>query len=466
MPERSPHHIAKISLLNLFGRYSYALPRGGENLTDLNILYGENGLGKTTLLSLVFHLLSPLRTRNHVALISSIPFQSLLVTLNDGTTITAEKDVQLLAGPVKFGIDAGQTGDIGPGKVEWVYLPNSSSTLRFEDLPESINIDLLPNEMKSEVSQALAQRQYFSALSKLQVTTFMLTSDRILLGDTVDVLERDRRPRPEPPPARSRLSELVIEHRMAAVTQALASASNWLQKKFVDRSYGAAESASKVYEKVVSRIATTPYKTSEGLSAAQQMKLKDGLTSRIEALNDRSKEFGKFGLAQLSISLSALETVRRSTGNKLNLIEKVLGPHVDELEARLENIEPFYLLVRDFVSNVNKFFRDKQITYSVRLGLRIFSDQLGKSQEITPSQLSSGEQQLVLIFCNVLTASDAPSIFIIDEPEISLNILWQRMLVTSLQELSAASQTQFLFASHSMEILAKHRNRVITLEDA
>jgi ABC-type glutathione transport system ATPase component len=138
---------------------------------------------------------------------------------------------------------------------------------------------------------------------------------------------------------------------------------------------------------------------------------------------------------------------------------------LEELEARLDSIEPFYTLVNGFVSNINDFFRDKYVSYSVRNGVQISSTQKISLNRIMPDQLSSGEQQLLLIFCHVLTTRDNPSIFIIDEPEISLNILWQRRLVTSLQELSSGAQIQFIFASHSMEILSKHRNRVVTLEE-
>lgn len=52
----------------------------------------------------------------------------------------------------------------------------------------------------------------------------------------------------------------------------------------------------------------------------------------------------------------------------------------------------------------------------------------------------------------------------IDEPEISLNIKWQRRLVQSLLDIAKGANTQFIFASHSMELLAQHRERVVRLE--
>ncbi|MGL4709466.1 MAG: AAA family ATPase [Aeromonas veronii] len=80
---------------------------------------------------------------------------------------------------------------------------------------------------------------------------------------------------------------------------------------------------------------------------------------------------------------------------------------------------------------------------------------------LEPSKLSSGEQQLLLLFCYVLTARDNPSVFMIDEPEISLNVKWQRQLIQSLLDITEKSQIQFIFASHSIELFAQHRRRVV-----
>ena len=46
MQKETAHHIKSIYLSQLFGRYTYSIPKYNEVLTDLNILYGENGLGK------------------------------------------------------------------------------------------------------------------------------------------------------------------------------------------------------------------------------------------------------------------------------------------------------------------------------------------------------------------------------------------------------------------------------------
>ncbi len=458
--ERS-HHIKAIHVSNLFGRYTYTIPSSNQTLSDINIVYALNGLGKTTLLKLVFHLLSPSDTRGHRSAIADIPFSELIVTLNDDTVISATKDAQLLIGPVTFLIQASGSSE----KIEWNFIPNASSTVRPDDLPFNIDLAKLPDGMRADVTRAVQQRRFFQEIKKLRVVTYMLTSDRILQGDSVE--ERSAIDfRPEMSKGRIKLNDIVLQHRVASVTDALVKASDWVQTKVLHGSYGGGQSASGLYQDVIKRIAKSTYRTKAGLNKSQEEKVISNLTITITELERRSRELAIYGFSGVTISSEMLPAIQQTKGNRLHLINSILDPYLGGIKARLESITPIYLLVNSFVMNMNKFFSDKQLTYSLRDGFKIVVDpNVEPKQELLPGQLSSGEQQLLLLFCHVLTARDNPSVFIIDEPEISLNIAWQRMLVSSLQQIANGSNTQFLFASHSIEILTKHRSRVVSLEE-
>ena len=77
-----------------------------------------------------------------------------------------------------------------------------------------------------------------------------------------------------------------------------------------------------------------------------------------------------------------------------------------------------------------------------------------------PESLSSGERQLLLLFCYTLLAREKTSIFIIDEPELSLNVKWQRRLIGALRDIVEDTPNQFLFATHSIELIAQHEDSV------
>jgi len=337
------------------------LPDKSQLMDDVNILYGENGAGKTTLLSLVFHLLSPADNAGHRSRIAEIPFAHLEVTLKDGTTISAKKDLQLLIGPVEFKI----TG-IHPKPVTWRFTPGASGVgaIKAEDLPSNIDLERLPNEMRQQVSKALEQRRFFEELRKLEITVFMLTSDRILLGDSV----RDT-PRPDPrgdgARARARLSDIVQEHRIAAVSDALNTASAWVRSKFLERTYGPNESSTNLYLDIAKKIAKSTYRTKTGLNATQQTKTIASLEQNIADIQRRTKEFQRFGLGLLAVSPELLPTVQGAQGNRLQLISTILEPHLASIKVRYDGLQPLYNLVNTFVTAINKFFRDKRVEYSV-----------------------------------------------------------------------------------------------------
>ena len=77
--------------------------------------------------------------------------------------------------------------------------------------------------------------------------------------------------------------------------------------------------------------------------------------------------------------------------------------------------------------------------------------------------LSAGEQQLFFLFCSAALSQADRCVFLIDEPELSLNVGWQRSLLRALLNIAGTSPTQFIVATHSLEILTEYRHRIIAL---
>ncbi|WP_162885996.1 AAA family ATPase, partial [Pseudomonas syringae] len=94
-------------------------------------------------------------------------------------------------------------------------------------------------------------------------------------------------------------------------------------------------------------------------------------------------------------------------------------------------------------------------------------DSLGKikvtqnSKPVDLANLSSGEKQLLILLAHARFGSTKRSAFIVDEPEISLHMRWQEMLVDAL--LRGGKSNQFIFATHSPEIVGYHTDNVIRL---
>jgi ABC-type glutathione transport system ATPase component len=91
-------------------------------------------------------------------------------------------------------------------------------------------------------------------------------------------------------------------------------------------------------------------------------------------------------------------------------------------------------------------------------GVRIIDEDGG--DDISVQQLSSGERQIVLLFSDIMALRGQTRLFIIDEPELSLNPHWQRQLMPSLLSVTEHSGMQLIAATHSIEIMARYRRRI------
>ena len=78
---------------------------------------------------------------------------------------------------------------------------------------------------------------------------------------------------------------------------------------------------------------------------------------------------------------------------------------------------------------------------------------------VDPSMLSSGEKHIIFLLAKVIiSATRGDSLLIIDEPEISLGIQWQRLFVKYVQECAYESNLQIVMATHSPLILEDYND--------
>jgi predicted ATPase len=115
-----------------------------------------------------------------------------------------------------------------------------------------------------------------------------------------------------------------------------------------------------------------------------------------------------------------------------------------------ENQAPFKELGRALEHFMNKPVR-------IENGRLVFSE----DGRLGFEHLSAGEKQLVTLFVYTKLAVKPGGVVLIDEPELSLHVEWQRDLLTSLT--SSKAPIQYLVATHSPMVISDYRDDVVPI---
>lgn len=452
--------ISRIEIADLYGQYTYLIPEDGM-LSNASIIYGDNGVGKSTILRLTFHILSSADNKGHRNALSKVSYRYFSVHLSSGYKITAERtNPSVPASTLRLTVE--RKNRI---LAEWNYNPDKRSGLhRFIERDGNLIVlddddEIHQFERKSKgPSHPRGEAAYLAALKEAVPTLFFVSADRKLESDSIsdpsDEMELRRLVKLEEP---KRIVDLLNRTREVALAQAMTSAARWIQRKAVVSTNLGSTNVHSVYLNVVRHL--TGNKSRPEDTSIVDRDLNDFL-DRLDFVESRTADLARY---ELSASLNLREFKKAiSQGSKSdnNLAANVLTPYLDSLEGRLNALNPLYKIVDTFVNVINRFLNRKNITYRATQGFTITND---VGDRLEPGQLSSGEQQLILLFCYVLVARDIPSVFMIDEPEISLNVKWQRQLLQSLLEVTEGANIQFMLASHSLELISLHRDRVVRL---
>lgn len=148
-----------------------------------------------------------------------------------------------------------------------------------------------------------------------------------------------------------------------------------------------------------------------------------------------------------------------------NATKRVLKLYADMLERLKDENRRAFRKLRSFESAVNKFLDGKRLEVSTNYARhhnrwREFAYLRTSNENTYPlTILSSGERQiLTMLFSASRMSTASTGIFLIDEPELSLHIDWQRIILANLEQ--QAANRQIIACTHSPEVGADHPDAV------
>jgi predicted ATPase len=152
-----------------------------------------------------------------------------------------------------------------------------------------------------------------------------------------------------------------------------------------------------------------------------------------------------------------LQRQTESGPTMLGSVENFRGRYKNEKDLRrvVANLDDVEQKVEAAMAPLDRFVSTLQTLYSngkkIAPRNNALAIELNSGEMLSPAALSSGEKHLLKLLLTAMTAQE--NSVMIDEPELSMHIDWQRHFVETVHALNPACQ--LILATHSPEIMAE-----------
>jgi ABC-type Mn2+/Zn2+ transport system ATPase subunit len=433
--------IKSINVTGLFGLYSHHVALKDDHVT---VIHGPNGVGKTVFLKLTNALL-----RGRYSEIARVPFSSFEIVFDDNSVARIKMDEVNNSKRMDLSVQAHD------GQLDSVVLDD----------------DFLNTSRQAQ--QIAESHPYFSQIG-IDEWIDRRTDERISADDLVEragnlipknaqslALREPQRLRE----LRGRINVHLIEvQRLIRQPKALLE---WRPRSISERPIT-------ITVEEYSRDLKAQLETTLATYAKQSQELDQSFPQRLLA-----PEVPRLTTEQLKVEMDKVEGARDNlirigildgdstpdaySQHVLTLDEQhllVMSVYAVDTLKKLSVFENLSKRVEVFLDILNRKFTNKKVTLSRELGLAIIGSD-GNSIPITA--LSSGEQHELVLLYDLLFKVEPKTLVLIDEPELSLHISWQKGFMEDLLEIIKLAQFDVLIATHSPYIVGDRSDLLVVL---
>jgi ABC-type lipoprotein export system ATPase subunit len=416
-------HMRELSIRGLFDVRDYTFELDRKEPT---LLTGSNGSGKSTILRIV----DAIGTGAWLTLLN-YPFSSIALTFETGRRLTATRiDVNKLGVVLDdehFEIDSSQVTFDWDDEDVHRLLPeyHRLSSGRFADAYGHVySREELAAKVTSLGFPTALSAEYESLANFVKEFPLLyITDQRLVVSE-----ERLAAQRPRPIRAGNRgaadLAARELGRQIQNTLSEYASQSQRLDRDFPQRVVSAMALASE-HEVPIARI--------------------EQLLRDVE--QDR-EQLQKVGLLPRDLSANAFRDLPLNEPYVRPVIETFVTDTKQKF-AVLADLRERLTLFTDFL---NQHYENKRVIAVARDGFRVEMEG-DPNRMIRPAQLSSGEQQILVLAYEILFRSEPGTLVLIDEPELSLHVVWQDTFIDDLSRMGAVRDLQFILATHSPSLI-------------
>ena len=458
-----PSLIERFGIEGLYGYRSISL----ESEHAATILIAKNGTGKTTLLGALDAFL-----RMQLSRLRNLEFTEIRCKLrgeDEDLVLTHNDVIDFLQVPTDGEIiRLASRADVDPaalfnflveewnGKEEYKSFPHENKV--FSSLISALNYDQREVILTIEKTRAsLMERQttVSSIFSKLEKAlagfeiVYLPTYRRVelaLRGDPREAPHRRRRPKFNV--ATGSLFTGEIQFGLTDISERLSQLN---QQIVVDSNSGYRKISANIINELLDGTFNNTIDPAPDVPSPEELKL---FFERLE----RGRRQGPY----IPVSVPNLEKIYSGEGVPASS-SKFLNYFLTKLATVIRSTKDVELPVDGFIGNCNKYLSSSEPSTSInplanerrgdgkalrlnRSNLHVHVESVPEGRRISLDALSSGEKQMISLFAKMFLYPGR-KIVLIDEPELSLSIDWQREILVDV--LSAPLCTQLIAITHS-----------------
>ena len=433
-----------IEVKGLFGIYNHRVVLNADE--RITIIHGPNGVGKTVFLGLTTAVLTNRMTRY-----LEVPFSTLSVSFDDGSVLSLKKETELK--------DRRQAQGSTSNKMVYRW-KNKKQEESFEDSPHSAE------EMALRVAKEIPFVFRVGADQWMDDRAEMVLTTEELLAQYIDVVgPRYSKSRKKVPPWLSDLRRRMNVHFIETQRLLQLSRNLRLRRSSMPHSIPTVREYAEDLKNRISETLTDYGKRSEKLDQTFPQRLLKTATEKfdIEELKRKISEINtkRSNLRDIGLLSESSEDPTAEPDDQLDETQrKVMTLYVQDTFEKLSVFDDLAKRIETLCTIVNGKFENKKIRILREAGLQAVGL---RGQPLPLEALSSGEQHEIVLLYNLLFKVKPNTLVLIDEPELSLHVSWQKNFLDDLSKIVALSEFDVVLATHSPYIVGDHSDLMIPL---
>jgi predicted ATP-binding protein involved in virulence len=468
MTNEAACRVKSIHARKLFGVYDHDVVLNADE--RITIIHGPNGVGKTALLRLTNALLRG----NYLAFLTT-PLEQFEILFFDGSSLRAVRSGKISK--------AGKSNNL---HIERIKVGQTLTIWSIKDAEKSIE-RVLRHARKSPYLDEIGSGRWRDTRTQSKLTTnevlVQYADDDAIVSmvspDYIDYLDsgfNDLGFIDEP--GAGKRSKFPATAFTSFLKVHLIEAQRLISLRSTSRSVLPSMSGEQEMFETVEQYSTellTALRDVQSKFAAVTQKLDQSFPMRV------LKQTANVHAEELEVSQKKISAKRRKLVS-LGLMAKTADQNVEIVDSEFEMLTPEKLgtlalflddsaeklktfddladRVEILLDTINKKFINKEIKISGERGLYAIGPD---GQDLALKSLSSGEQHEIILLYDMLFKVQKDSLVLLDEPELSLHLEWQRSFLDDLMRVIKVVGFDVIIATHSPYIVGDRSDLLVDL---